>query len=195
MSASLTDTGWLLDDISARTAEDSFFSSYDCKTSHKFPCAATAFPDAKVSGRITVYPNGAAANYAKPSGVVLDGFGVRVFDAKTKALKYTELMLSDTAFEPHFLAGEDLVQKDNGSEPVLRLRIAPDGKSATLAYVANAPELDATPGLTIDTGTPNRARGHLKLDVKDVAQFDVTFDVGTQSECFVGEDYRCGNTP
>jgi len=192
IGASLTDSGWILDDAAARTADDHFLSGYNCKASKMFPCAAMTFPDAKVSGTIKPYPNSDAASMSPPSGVMLDGFGVRMLDAKTHALAYTEVVLSSTAFEPHFLAGTDLIIYENSSSPVFRLRIAPDGKSAKLAYVARAPEIDATSGLSVDTTTPNRIRGHLKLDVKDVAQFDVHFDVGTVSECLMG-DGRCGN--
>ena len=192
IGASLTDTGWLLDSDTARTAGDDFLTVYNCKNSKFFPCAAMTFPDAKVSGTIKPYPGGAAASGAPPSNVVLDGFGVRVLDAKTRALAYTEVFVSHDAFEPHFFGTEDLIIHENGSSPAFRLRIAPDGKSAKLAYLPHSPEIDATSALNLDTGTPNRVRGHLKLDLKDVAQFDVTFDVGTVSECLMG-DNRCGN--
>jgi hypothetical protein len=192
VGASLSETGWVLDDAAPRTADDGFLSGYKCATSKWFPCAAATFPDAKVSGRIKPYPASAAAPMSPQSGIVLDGFGVRMLDAKTHALAYTEVVLSGTAFEPHFLAGTDLIDYENSSYPYFRLRIAPDGKSAKVAYVARTPELDAGPGLNIDTATPNRIRGHLTLDAKDVAQFDVVFDVGTLSECLIG-DNRCGN--
>ena len=192
VSASLTDTGWLLDFVVPRSADDDFLRVYKCTTSKFFPCAAKTFPDAKVSGTIKPYPASAYAG-APPSKVVLDGFGVRGFDAKTRALAYTEIILSADAFEPHFFGTEDLASHEGDSSPAFRLRIAPDGKSAKLGYVARAPEIDATSGLSVDFSTPNRARGHFKMDVKDVAQFDVNFDVGTASECLLDGDTRCGN--
>lgn len=191
LGASLTATGWIFDNYTPSPRDEHFLAGPDCKTSKWFPCGAASFPDAQVSGRVHAYP-GVATDSSPASGVLLDGFGVRVLDANAKALKYTEVVLSGTAFEPHALAGTDLIIYENSSQPVLRLRIAPDGKTTKLAFVQRSPEIDATAGTTLDTSTPDRLRGHLKFDAKDVAQFDVTFDVGTLSQCLSGDD-RCGN--
>ena len=168
----------------------------DCKNSKLFPCGARTFSDAQVSGSATFY-RGAPNNHDLPSsGVLLDGFGVRMLDATTRALKYTQIVLANTAFEPHRFASTmdpTFLTEEIGT---VLLNIAADGKSAKLVFV-NAtpedqhPEVDATKGLTLDTSTPNRMRGHLKMDAKDVAIVDVTFNVGTASECLLHES-RCG---
>ncbi|MGA9422499.1 MAG: hypothetical protein WBW61_09060 [Rhodanobacteraceae bacterium] len=77
--------------------------------------------------------------------------------------------------------------------PILTLDVALDGKRAKLEYYDGLARktLDVTDGLSIDANTPDRMRGHLQTDAGDVAQFDVTFDLATTSEC-VDDAYDCG---
>jgi hypothetical protein len=105
-------------------------------------------------------------------------------------------MLSNTAFEPHLFATTMDSIYLNDEMCGIQRNIAADGKSAKLVLVnatqsAKHPEVDAANGLTLDTGTPSRMRGHLKVDAKDVAQIDVTFDVSTASECLLHRS-QCG---
>ena len=169
----------------------------DCKNSKLFPCGARTFSDAQVSGSATIYRGAPNNNDLPSSGALLDGFGVRMLDAKTRALQYTQIVLSNTAFEPHLFASTMDSARLSEEMGTVQLNIAADGKSAKLIFV-NAtqsdkhPEIDATKELTVDASTSNRMRGQLKMDAKDIAQIDVTFDVGTASECLLHES-RCGN--
>ena len=76
----------------------------------------------------------------------------------------------------------------------LTLDVAPDGKSAKIEYFDgySRKNFDVTSGLSIDTSVSNRIHGHLKTDARDVANFDITFDISTASDCFV-DKYQCGD--
>ena len=78
--------------------------------------------------------------------------------------------------------------------PLLMLDVMPDGKTAKLEWFngMSHQNLDVSEGLMIDPNTPNRIRGHFKTDAKDIAQFDVAFDLGTASDC-VENAYQCGS--
>jgi hypothetical protein len=194
-SASLVNGTWQFDSLNLSTWKyDPREPGPDCTKARFFPCKATTFPDSKVAG-VAVVHRDAPNNLGMPgSSVLLDGYGVRMFDPQTKALKYTLLVLSNIGFEPRKFVESSYVNPEQGS---VWLEIAPDGKSAKAALLnANHPEdyprADATQALTLDTTTPNRMRGHLKLDDKTMAQIDVTFDIGTASECLINET-DCGN--
>lgn len=163
----------------------------------RFPCAASSAPDAQVSGSVLSHrPPDPLSGAAKPV-VLMDGIAVRMLDGESKALKSTKLILSAKGINPKMLALSD----EPGSVtnwlnyPLLTLNVAADNKSAKAVYFDgySHKDIDVRDGLSIDAvtpGTPNRIRGHLKTDIKDVAQFDITFDLGTASDCIDGA-YQC----
>ncbi|HEX4481057.1 MAG TPA: hypothetical protein VH082_09625 [Rudaea sp.] len=186
-SASLVNGNWRFDQANVSTWEETPESA-SCKTSSRFPCVVTTFPDSRVAGTSVVYRD-APNNSAMPgSSELLDGYGVRMFDATTKQLRYTRLILSNTGFQPHELTST-YVQFWQGT---LLLEISPDTKHATL-ILSNAnhgedfPRVDVTKELSLDTSKPNRVSGHLSIDNKAMAKVDVTFDIATASECAVIE--------
>lgn len=194
-SASLEDGHWAFDSMNPQSWKDDPRDPMpNCEISQLFPCRVQTFPDAKVAGTATVY-RAAPDNSSMPaSGVLLDGYGVRMIDRKTKALQFTQIVLSSEALHPVWRASDEV---DNAAMGSVVLHVAADGKSTKLMYINAVPfdqhvQVDATHALVLDTTVPNRMRGHLTLDAKDLANIDVNFDVGIASACKVGES-RCGN--
>lgn len=195
MNATHAADGWKFD---SPVASGSSFGDppRDCAaTPKRFPCGATSAPDARVSGHVLSH----AAQPMDPASArpvtLIDGVAVRMLDDQSKQLKFTRLLLSGTGINPQMLAlsGNVGVVKGWLTYPLVTLDVSPDGKSAKLDYYNGSARktLDVTNGLTIDTTTPERMRGHLKTDATDVAQFDLTFDIATTSECVEGAG-ACG---
>ena len=196
MNATHTASGWQFD---SPLATGSGFSDAprDCAASPtRFPCGAKSAPDAQVSGSVQSHKSNPLSNGASTPKVLFDGLAVRMLDGETKKPKFTRLLLSGTGINPQMVALSGDVGSVKGwlIYPMLMLDIAPDGKSAKLEYFDgfSQQKLDVTDGLSIDPNTPNRIRGHLKTDAKDLAQFDVAFDLGTASDC-VEDAYNCGS--
>jgi len=167
----------------------------DCtEAPQRFPCAAASAPDAQVSGTVLSHRKGDPLSGAPKPEVFFDGVAVRMIDGESKKAKSTRVILAAKGIDPQALARvgdpDDLAQFVN--YPVIQLSAAPDGKSGTLAYFDGFSRrtLELHDGLALDTTTPNRVRGKLKLDAKDVADFDIAFDLGTASECVDG-GYEC----
>ena len=167
----------------------------DCKaTPQRFPCGAASAPDAQVSGHVQSHRKGDALTGNPKADVFFDGIAVRMIDAESKALKGTRLVLGAKGINPQMLAlshePDDVAHFVN--YPVIVLNAAPDGKSGKLSYFDGYAhrDIEVREGLTIDSGTPNRVRGRLKLDAKDAADFDIAFDLGNASECIDGA-YQC----
>jgi hypothetical protein len=168
----------------------------DCATvKTRFPCGAVSAPDAQVSGMMLSL-RAADPLAGKPKPVVLmDGIAVRMLDSESKTLKSTKLVLANKGINQTML---DLSDDPQSVEmwlgyPLLRLDVAADNKSAKGNYFDgfSHKEIEVREGFSIDPGTPNRIRGHLKTDIKDIAQIDVSFDVAAASDCIDGS-YHCG---
>lgn len=107
-----------------------------CKSSNYFPCAAATFPDAQVSGTLRVAVADDQGSLMPSSGQLLDGYGVRMLDGPTRALKYTQIVLSKSAFEPHFFRTMDYDTVQSGMGPLVLLDVAPDGKLAKVTLIS-----------------------------------------------------------
>lgn len=195
-SASHVGDAWVFDSSNPSVWEETPRDVVDCRTGKYFPCGTKTFPDTQVWGSSKVYRDAPNNNMIPSGDVMIDGYGVRLLDPQTKALKYTQIVLANEGFGQHALAIQVGPDGVTGFGPVF-LRIAPDNKTAKLIFLnatpdGEHPETDATPGLTLDTSTPHRMRGHLKLDATGMAQFDLNFDVDTASECLWGTG-QCGN--
>lgn len=68
---------------------------------------------------------------------------------------------------------------------LLDLNVAPDGKSAhaRLTNQGTLKQIDIKDGLTIEANDGKRIRGRLNADIKDLAAFNLYFDVATASVC------------
>jgi hypothetical protein len=166
-------------------------NKHDC-SEMRFPCGIATAPDSQVSGTVQTHRENPNSNVI--SNVLFDGFAVRMLDAKTHALRFTRILLTGTGINPRGI--EQTVGLDgmtwNRRTPAVLLDVKADGKTALLAFIDqdSAPTLNDLPfvelndGFSIDnSGTPNRIRGHLKTDIKDVAAFDVNFDLSSASQC------------
>ncbi|OQX07787.1 MAG: hypothetical protein BWK76_24410 [Desulfobulbaceae bacterium A2] len=162
----------------------------------RFPCAAKSAPDAQVAGTLQSYRVDPETKARFRPVAVLDGLAVRMVDPQAQELKSTLIVLSGTGINPAMVALSSEPDQVSGwlKSPVLVLEVAPDGKRAAVKYAdgISPQSFEVTSGLRIDTQTPNRVRGELKTDQKDVAQFDITFDIGTLSDCLAGV-YQCGD--
>lgn len=196
MNATYAAGGWRFDTPSP---PGSSFSSppRNCKAfPTRFPCAALSAPEALISGVVQSHRVDPETKKPFPPFVLFDGLAVRMLDGQTKALKATWIVLSGTGLNPQMVSLSE--EPDDVtrwlSYPVLTLYVAPDGKSAKAYYYDgySPKEFDVIGGLHIDTKTPNRIRGQLKTDMKDAAKFDITFDIGTASDC-LDEQYHCGD--
>jgi len=185
--------GWVFD---RPFATGSSFSDAprDCTASAVFPCKVASAPDAQVSGTIQSHKPDMLTRAAVPPASLLDGIGVRMLDAASKAPKSTVLLLSTTAINPKMLALSADPEQVKGwlGYPLLKLDIAADGKSAKLEFRdgTSPTQAEVSNGLTLDTATPGRVRGTLKTDLKDSAAFDLRFDIAIASEC-ASDAYRC----
>ncbi|MGA9341806.1 MAG: hypothetical protein WBV61_05675 [Rhodanobacteraceae bacterium] len=195
MNATHSADGWMFD---SPLATGSSFSEQprDCKTDPKrFPCSAASAPDAQVSGHVLSHEADPLDQAPALPVTIFDGVAVRMLDAQTKHLKFTRLLLSAKGINPKMLALSHNVDIVKGwlNYPILALDVAPDGKTAKLEYYNGFARktLDVADGLSIDANTPGRMRGRLQTDVSAVANFDVSFDMSTMSECDEGA-YTCG---
>jgi hypothetical protein len=196
MNATHTASGWQFDSPLA-TGSSFGETPRDCAASPtRFPCGATSAPDTQVSGTVLSHKSDSLSGGASTPNVLFDGLAVRMLDSETKKPKFTRLLLSGTGINPQMVALSGDVGNVKGwlNYPLLMLDVAVDGKSAKLEYFngASHQNLDVTEGLSIDPNTPNRIRGHLQTDAKDLARFDVAFDLGTASDC-VESAYNCGS--
>jgi hypothetical protein len=172
-------------------------SGRDCEPSPtRFPCAAASAPDAQVSGTVQSHMIDPKTNTPARPAVLFDGLAVRMIDEETKSLKSKWIVLSGTGINPQMVALSEEPDQVKGwlSYPVLTLDVAPDGKSANIEYFDgySRKNLDVSSGLSIDMSVPNRIHGHLKTDAKNVASFDISFDVSTVSDC-IADKYQCGD--
>lgn len=201
INATYNKDGWQFDTPTPRgsypfTEWDQFTGNCQ-KNPNLFPCAVMTGPDSQVSGTIHSYETYRNTNTPIRTAVLLDGFAVKLIDPKTKSLKSIQVILSPTGINPEMVARcalpADVIERLG--ESTLTLDVTPDGKSAKLEYVTDdgdwRKKFDINNSeLNIDTSTPNRIRGHLKLDEKDAAKFNVKFDIGTVSDC-IHENGRC----
>jgi hypothetical protein len=168
----------------------------DCKASpSRFPCGTAGAPDAQVSGTVQSHMIDPDTKAAMPPVALIDGLAVRMVDGSTKALQSTWVVLSGTGINPQMVARADDPDQVAGwlNYPVLKLSIAASGNSAKAEFYDgySRQEFDLTSGLTVDRQSPNRIRGTLKTDVKGIAAFNVTFDLGAASNC-AADKYQCG---
>jgi hypothetical protein len=161
----------------------------------QFPCGALSAPDAQVSGTVQSHMTDPDTKAAMPPIALLDGLAVRMIDSNTKAVRSTWVVLSGTGVNPQMVAKAEDPDQVAGwlGFPVLKLAIAPSGNSAKAEFYNgySRQEFDVTSGLTISRTAANRIRGTFKSDVKGLAGFDVTFDIGAASTC-VADAYQCG---
>jgi len=124
---------------------------------------------------------------------VIDGLAVRMMDDK-KQMAGTLVLLSAHGINPEAVAASGDPDEVKGwlAWPVIRLDIAPGGKSGKLEYYdgASRKTFDVTSGLSVDSLPPDRVRGRVKT-VVDMIAFDLHFDLATVSSCQV-DAYRCG---
>jgi hypothetical protein len=186
--------GWRFDSPTP-TGSSLSGSARDCKASPaQFPCGTASAPDAQVSGTVQSHMTDPDTKKPMPPVAILDGLAVRMVDDK-KALQSTWVVLSGTGINPQMVARAEDPDQIAGwlGYPVLKLSIAASGRSAKAEFYNgySRQEFELSTGLTVDRQAPNRIRGTLKSDVKDVAAFDLTFDIGTASGCVDGK-YQCG---
>ena len=168
----------------------------DCKASpDRFPCGAASAPDAQVVGTVQSHMIDPDTKAAVPPVAVFDGLAVRMIADGTKTLQSTWVVISGTGINPQMVARAEDPDQVAGwlNYPVLKLSIAAAGNSAKAEFYngISRQEFDLTSGLSVDRQTPNRIRGTLKADVKDIAVFNLTFDIGVVSHC-VADKYQCG---
>ena len=172
-------------------------TSRDCRLSPtRFPCGASSAPDALVSGIVQSHRIDPETKEPFHPVTLFDGIAVRMLDAETGKLKSLRIILSGTGINPQMVAlsWEPDQVRDWLGYPVLTLDVSPDGKSAKCQYHdgISPEEFGLAEGLNIKTKALKRVRGRLKTDVKDVAKFDVMFDIGIASAC-VSDKYQCGD--
>jgi hypothetical protein len=168
----------------------------DCKASPgRFPCGTASAPDAQVVGTVQSHMFDPDTMAAVPPVAFIDGLAVRMIDDGTKAAQSTWVVMSGTGINPQMVARADDPDQVAGwlNYPTLKLLIAASGNAAKAEFYNgySRQEFDLTSGLTVDRQTPNRIRGTLKADVKDIAVFNLTFDIGVASNCVV-DKYQCG---
>jgi hypothetical protein len=171
-------------------------SGRDCQHSPAiFPCGAVSAPDAQVSGTVQSHMIDPDTKTTMRPVQIFDGLAVRMVDDRTKAVQSTWVVLSGTGVNPQMLQRAEEPDQVAGwlNYPVLKLAIAQGGTAAKAAYYNgySRQEFDLASGLTLNPQSPNRIRGTLKADVKAVASFNLTFDIGTASSCVV-DKYQCG---
>jgi hypothetical protein len=193
LSAARTGGGWQFDSPATLGSSFSKAEARDCGTSRAFPCGTRTAPDSVVAGTIT--PRSPAPD-TPASYRVIDGLAVRLVDDKKQPVG-TSVLLSIHGVNPDALAlsGDPEEVKGWLGWPVIRMDIAPGGKSAKLEYYngASRETAEIAKGLSIEAGSPDRIRGQLKGEIEGVV-FDLSFDLGTGSSCQV-DQYRCGPDP
>lgn len=195
LGASRLGSGWVFDAQSPGSNAVDARVLTNCKTGKWFPCAMATFPDSQVSGIVhPVIVDAKNHDNLPASTTLLDGYGVRMLDASGGKLKFTRVVMVNTAFEPKRLLAET-IDDDESMSSAVRLDIEPGGKTATMVYwrYGRKDDLgDVSSGLSLDNATPERVRGRVKVDSKQVGQFDIVFDVGTLSACKIDTN-NCGN--
>jgi hypothetical protein len=168
----------------------------DCKASPtRFPCGLASAPDAQVSGTAQSHMIDPDTKKPAPPVALIDGLAVRMVN-DANAVQTTWVVLSGTGINPQMTARAEDPDQIAGwlGYPVLKLAIAPGGKTAKAEFYNGyaRQEFDVTRGLAVDPATPSRIRGSLKTDVKDIAAFNVTFDLGAAATCAAGKS-QCGS--
>lgn len=190
ISATRTASSWQFDTYTDFGSSFSKSEARDCTTSKVFPCGTKTAPNSAVTG--TISPRQPLPD-TPASHRVIDGLAVRMVDAKKQAAG-TRVLLSIHGINPEAVAlsPDPDVVKGWLAWPLLRLDIAPDGKSAKLEYYDGASRKtgDITKGLSIEAGSPGRVRGKLKAEVEKT-DYDLSFDLDQASTCQV-DAYRCG---
>lgn len=192
-------SGWQLDSpLEQVTVAYSSKPFYDCSKTAEFPCAITTAPDSIVSGTLSLNKYDTFVHKTAPVYVMFDGFAVRMFEENGKTPKSTRVFLSSTGVVPEMITSDH--NKDVSSirliltAALLDLDVAPDGKSAHARYSKQGTVLNADikDGLTIESNDGKRIRGRLNTDIKDVAAFNLYFDVATASVCHANSS-DCGD--
>lgn len=185
-NATHTSAGWHFDSPENVVNFSIPNAGLDCKTKAEFPCAVSTAPDSIVSGTVLPHKYDSYLYKKAPEFRMFDGFAVRVFDGNDKMPKVTTVFLSSMGIMPGMLTRE--VDEPNSvryklTMALLRLDVAADGKSAHVEFwnQNTRKQADVTSGLTIEAADGKRIRGRLKADVKELANFDLYFDIGTAS--------------
>lgn len=189
-NATRAGSGWQFDNpleqVTAKYASKPF---YDCSKTAEFPCAIATAPDSVVSGTIVLHKYETFLHKTAPVYVMFDGFAVRMFDENAKTPKSTRVFLSSMGIVPEMIASDNNEDVSNVrltlTAALLDLDVAPDGKSAHASYSKQGTllEADIKDGLTIESNDGKRVRGRLNTDIKDMAAFNLYFDVATASVC------------
>lgn len=183
-------SGWQFDSpLQQATAGYGNKPFYDCSKTAEFPCGILTAPDSIVSGTILLHKYDTFVHKTAPIFVMFDGFAVRRFDEDGKTPKGTRLFLSSMGIIPEVITNDH--NKDMSSvrltltAPLLDLDVAPDGKSAhaRLTDQGTLKKIDIKDGLTIEVNDGKRIRGRLNTDIKDLAAFNLYFDMATASVC------------
>jgi hypothetical protein len=195
--------GWHFDPPYQSTSENTSSRELDCRIDARFPCGILTAPDALVAGVVQSHVIDQETHAPPLPEKLFDGFAVRMLDEHTGALKFTRVVFSGTGLDPDSLSSvfgfEDVQWR--ARNPIVVLDVARDARTARITYInkTSSPYLHENPSFPIDAGVAiestehYRIRGQLKTDIKDLAQFDVAFDVGTASECAADADRCDGN--
>ena len=181
VGATWSGSSWVFDGPMTLGSSFSPSDKRDCaETPDVFPCGVET---GQVSGTIKL----AAPGEDDPAQyVLLDGFAARKVPTAGGATTTTEVVLSTQGINPAALAMSSDPDHVYGwlGWPVMKLAVAPDGKSAEVEYYGGGPrkKMTVTDGLTIDASAPGRMKGTLKTDVPDVGHVDVAFDLSTASQ-------------
>ena len=181
-------TGWMFDSPIKQLPVGIEGDERDCSAKADFPCALITAPDAIVSGSVTLNKYDTFIYNKPPTFWMLDGFAVRELDDDGKTLKRTSLFMSSMGIMPgiftHATGGNDPSDtRYTLAFGLVRMKVAPDGKSADIEIWNGGTEktTKVADGLTIEVADGKRMRGRLVTDVKDVAKFDLYFDIATAS--------------
>ena len=181
-------TGWLFDSPIKQLPVGIEGDERDCTAKTEYPCALITAPDAVVSGSVTLNKYDTFVYKKPPTFSMLDGFAVRELNDDGKTLKHTSLFISSMGIMPGMFT-----HATGGDAPsdvrytlafgLVRMDVAPDGKSANIEIWNGGSEKTANvaDGLTIEVADGKRIRGRLITDVKDVAKFNLYFDIATVS--------------
>lgn len=180
-------TGWLFDSPMKQLPVGIEGDERDCAGKTEYPCALITAPDAVVSGSVTLNKYDTFVYKKAPAFSMLDGFAVRELD-DGKTLKHTSLFISSMGIMPGMFthaAGSDAPNdvRYRLAFGLVKMDVAPDGKSANIEIWDGGSEKTAkvADGLTIEVADGKRIRGRLIADVKDVARFNLYFDIATVS--------------
>lgn len=184
VSATRVGDSWRFDNPTTFGSSFSLTDARDCSAGAIFPCGVETAPLGQVGGTVVKLKTRADEPATE---VLMDGFAVRMVPTEGAAPTATRVVLSASAINPAGLAlSTDPEQADGWlGWPVLRLDIAPDGKSAELQYYGGngRKKVTVTTGLTLDADTPGRVRGRVQAEIPDGARVDARFDLGTASSC------------